>query len=218
MKSESCAIATPHALASDAGAASFAGGGNAVDAALAATAVLAVVYPHMCSIGGDIIAMIARPDGRVVVVNGSGAAAAASSAEAMRTLGSKMPLVGPETVTVPGAVGAWETLATLGGRLPLDLVLRPAIEHAREGAPVAKSLAVALQNSAQIEVDPGLSSVFTFGGELMRRGDRLRQPALARSLEVIADEGGSALYGGTVGRRLCEGLPTYRTYLRTRLR
>ena len=117
-----------------------------------------------------------------------------------------MPLVGPETVTVPGAVRAWETLSTLGGRLPLDLVLRPAIEHAREGVPVAGSLAVALQETRQIMADPGLALVFTLEGELLGRGDLLRQPILARSLETIADEGESALYGGTIGRRLCEGL------------
>ena len=206
MTTEHCAIATPHALATEAGAAAFRDGGNAVDAALAAAAVLAVAYPHMCSIGGDVIALVGRPDAEVVAVNGSGAAAAACSPDALRERDPEMPLLGPDTVTVPGAVRAWETLSGLAGRLPLGVVLAPAIEHASEGVPVAGSLAYALRETAHELTDPGMVSVFTVHGAPLGEGDVLRQPSLAHSLEAIATEGAAALYGGEPGRRLVGGL------------
>lgn len=206
MTTQHCAIATPHALATEAGAAAFRDGGNAVDSALAAAAVLAVVYPHMCSIGGDVIALVGRPDAEAVAVNGSGAAAAASSPDSLRDRGSGMPLVGPDTISVPGAVGAWETLSAFAGRQPFGVVLASAVERAHEGVPVAGSLARALREASDVLVDPGMASVFTSHGEPLGEGDLLFQPSLARSLEAIATEGAAALYGGEPGRRLVGGL------------
>src|SRR5438445_1419633 len=97
------AVATPHTAATAAAAAAFEAGGNAVDAAIAANAVLAVAYPHMCGIGGDLFAVVADSS-TSVVVNGSGAAGLDLDAAAVRARCGSMPVRGPLTVSVPGAV------------------------------------------------------------------------------------------------------------------
>jgi gamma-glutamyltranspeptidase len=194
------AIATPHRLATEAGVAAYRRGGNAVDAALAAAATLTVVYPHMCAIGGDLMALVAAPDGQLRAVNGSGAAAAATEP------GVVTPIRGPTAVTVPGLVRGWETLAA-DARLPLAAALEPAIALARDGVPVAPSLARALaEHSAELAEDPGLRAIFLPAGRTLREGEGFAQPALARSLEAIAGLGASAFYGPEVGGPLVDGL------------
>ena len=200
-----CAIATPHRLATDAGAEIFRDGGNAIDAALAAAAALTVLYPHQCSIGGDIMALIAQPDGALTALNGSGAAALACSPETLRRQSPQMPLRGPMPITVPGAVGAWESMARIA-RLPIAVALAPAIKFAAEGVPVARSLDHALRKLPELLSDPGMGSTFSLNGQPLTEGDLLRQPSLARSLRSIAADGASVLYGGELGRRLIEGL------------
>jgi gamma-glutamyltranspeptidase len=201
------ALATPHALATDAGEHAFKAGGTAVDAALAAAAVLTVVYPHMCAIGGDLFALLSAHGGPVVAVNGSGAAPARIDADALRARGPLMPAAGPETITVPGMVRAWETLMALDGRLPLRDILAPAIAYARDGVPVAPSLARGIGELAdELVADPGMSALFFDRGEPLGAGAPLRQPALARSLEAIAEGGAEALYSGTLGETLVRGL------------
>jgi gamma-glutamyltranspeptidase/glutathione hydrolase len=198
-----CAIATPHVLATEAGVAAYRHGGNAVDAALAAAATLTVVYPHMCAVGGDVLALLAEPGGDVVALNGSGAAPAATDPE---QLGGEMPLSGPATVTVPGAVRAWQTIAA-AGRLPLRAALEAAIAHARDGVAVAPSLARALdQHGAELATDAGARALFFADGRPLGEGMSLVQPALARSLAAIADIGAEAFYGPEVGGPLVEGL------------
>jgi oxamate amidohydrolase len=201
------ALATPHAIATDAGLAAFDAGGTCVDAAIAAAATLAVVSPHECALGGDVIALIAGADGVVQVVNGSGAAAEAVDVDALRAAGEAMALTGPATITVPGAVAAWATLTELGGRLPLARLLEHAIRCASEGFPVTTGLATYLAGLAPLLVaDEGMQSVFFRGARPLVEGEMLRQPALATSLEELAADGPQALYGGTLGRRLVEGL------------
>jgi gamma-glutamyltranspeptidase/glutathione hydrolase len=185
----------------------FRDGGNAIDAALAAAAALTVVYPHQCSIGGDVMALVARPGGELMALNGSGAAAYACSPETLRRHSREMPLRGPMPITVPGAVGAWQSLARMA-RLPMAIALAPAITFAAEGVPVASSLDRALGELPELQSDPGFSSTFSNNGESLTEGDLLRQPALARSLQSIAADGSSALYGGELGKRLIEGLNT----------
>lgn len=164
------ALACPHAAATGAGREAFADGGTAVDAALAACATLTVVYPHMCSIGGDAIALVHAPDGTITAVNGSGAAPAALGAARVRAALERdpapvtrtgMPVRGPHTVTVPGVLAAWETIRGLGGILPLDRLLRPAIECAAGGCTISRSLAETLASEPGLfAADPGLREVF----------------------------------------------------------
>ena len=185
----------------------FRAGGSAVDATLAAAATLAVVAPHRSSLGGDAIAGVGLPDGRVITVNGSGGAPHGVDVAALRARGSRMPATGPQTITVPGAVRAWESLAAIGGRLPMRRVLAPAIAAATEGVPVSASLARALAESAgDVARDPGMAAVFLADGAALRAGARLRQPALGRSLSAIADAGADTMYGGELARDLLDGL------------
>jgi gamma-glutamyltranspeptidase len=201
------ALATPHHLATDAGRRAFEEGGNALDAALAAAAMLAVVYPHQCSPGGDLFGMVSAPGGRLTAVNGSGAAPLAIDPNEVRAGGAAMPLRGPLTITVPGVVAAWETLADLGARLGLRRALGPAVAAAEEGVPVAPGLARAVAALAPIMArDPGMAEVFHPGGEPIALGATLRQPALARTLHAVAEHGAESLYRGDIGEALATGL------------
>jgi gamma-glutamyltranspeptidase len=172
------ALAAPHPAAVEAGRAVVAAGGNAIDAALAAAAVLTVVYPHQCSIGGDLIAVVRPPGGAPRAVLSAGAAAAAVDLGGA----TSMPVSGPLTVTVPGVVAGWAAIAGLGARLGWADWLGPAEALARDGVPVSPGLARAVRDGrAVIAADPGLSAVF--GG-----GPLLVQPALAGTLAaLIAD-------------------------------
>jgi gamma-glutamyltranspeptidase/glutathione hydrolase len=215
------ALAAPHTAAVEAGRAAFAHGGTAVDAALAACATLTVVYPHMCSIGGDAIALVHAPDGTVTAVNGSGAAPAALDAARVRAALERdpapvtrtgMPVRGPHTVTVPGVLAAWETLRQLGGALPPARLLRPAIGFAACGCPVSRSLAATLVWEPDLfAADPGLRAVYFRDGERgaprpLAEGEHYVQPALAASLEAIARDGVDAFYRGDLGARYVAGL------------
>jgi gamma-glutamyltranspeptidase/glutathione hydrolase len=197
----SYAVAAPHSAATHIADSTFRAGGNAIDAAIAASAALAVVYPHMCSLGGDLIGLLAAPDGSLRVINGSGAAPRAIASAASGW--SRMPLDGPHSVTVPGAVAAWQTMHQLGAAMPWDALIDPAARLAVGGIPVARSLAVAIAgDAARIAADPGMRDVFLPRGGPLPEGAALRQPALARSLGAIAGGGAAALYAGEVGRNI----------------
>lgn len=197
------AIATPHRAATEAGVAAFEDGGNAVDAALAAAITLAVVYPHMCGVGGDLFALVQALNGQTIALNASGAAPIAIEVDAIRDAGDTMPEYGPLTITVPGAVSGWAALAKLGADLSFERACQPAIARAREGVPVASSLASGLAwEPSRLFADPGMREVFGRDDTPLREGDTLVQPALAATLEAVAGEGPPALYGGEVGARL----------------
>jgi gamma-glutamyltranspeptidase/glutathione hydrolase len=196
------ALATPHVLATEAGAEAFRQGGNAVDAAVAAAAVLSVVYPHNVTIGGDLVALVRSPDGTIRCVNATGPAPARVDADALRArYGERLPIRGPDVITVPGAVAGWAELSRLGARLPWDDLLRPAIGHARRGVAIAPSLARAIvRYAADLAADPGCAATF------LNAGGTLRQPRLADSLTRIAERGPFELYGGPLGAMLADGL------------
>jgi gamma-glutamyltranspeptidase len=199
--------ATPQADATAAAERAFAAGGNAIDAALAAAAVLTVTYPHNCALGGDLFALVHLPDGRILSVNASGPAGSRADAAALRRQGDAMPVIGPATVTVPGLVAGWETLHGLGARLPWKDALAAATELARGGAAVAPNLAEAIaETRAGIEADPGMAAVFHPGGTPLEAGDVLLQPALAATLERLATAGARDFYAGDVAARLLAGL------------
>jgi oxamate amidohydrolase len=196
-------IATPHALATRAGVEAYAAGGNAVDAALAAAAVLTVVYPHQCALGGDLFALVAQPDGQCQSVNGSGAAAAGVMAEGLRPRYEEVPDSGPIPITVPGIVHAWQTIHGLGAALGFARLLAPAIAAAREGVPVSRSLERGIQQRlGVVSRDPGLSARFLADGKPLCRGMSLRQPQLAVTLERLADSGAAAFYSGTLAGQM----------------
>jgi gamma-glutamyltranspeptidase len=204
------ALAAPERHAAEAGVAAFAAGGNAIDAALATAVSLAVTYPHNCGVGGDLFAVVRHPDGRSVSVNASGPAARAADAAAQRARGPRMPATGADPITVPGVVRGWERLHALGAARSWRAAFEPARRYAEEGVEVAASLAAALAHAAaDIAADAGMCEVFRPGDTALSRGDRLRQGALARTLEAIAEHGAGEFYEGDTGARLVAGLARY---------
>jgi gamma-glutamyltranspeptidase/glutathione hydrolase len=202
------AIATPHMLATDAGARAFDRGGNAIDAALAAAVTLAVSYPHMCGVGGDLFALVQLEDGRTMAVNASGAAPSGTRPDELRARwGDAMPEHGPDTVTVPGAVSGWAAVHGLGARLPWETAFDAGLEAATRGVTVSHDLARTLvRHAARLRDDPGLADVFFPGGEAPAEGDPLHQRALGDTLREIAEGGPDVLYGGQLGHRYAHGL------------
>jgi gamma-glutamyltranspeptidase len=208
-RGERFAIATPHVAATAAGRAAFEDGGNAVDAALAAATTLAVVYPHMCGVGGDLFALVHEPEGRTIALNASGAAPLGTDTNGVRRDHEVMPTYGPLTITVPGAVSGWSLLAEDWSRHGLARALAPAIAFARDGVPVTRSLAAGIAwEPERLQADPGLSAVFCPTGHPLAEGERVVQPALAETLAAVATDGAGTLYGGPVGKQLTDGLRT----------
>lgn len=203
------AIATPHVLATEAAIDVYHDGGTAVDAAIAAAAVLTVVYPHNVALGGDLIALVRTPDGSVTCVNASGWAGAAADPTVMRPKhGVRLPVRGADTVTVPGGVRGWETLRSFGSRLCWDRLLAPAEEAARNGVPVARSLAMNLtdpENGDLIGMED-FERVFRPGGRVLAVGENFRQPALADTFAALRDSGAAELYTGGLAARTVQFL------------
>jgi gamma-glutamyltranspeptidase/glutathione hydrolase len=207
------AIASPHLAATRAGAEAFEAGGNALDAALAAAVTLAVAYPHMCGVGGDLFAVVERrghDGGDTLAVNSSGRAPRGADPGALRTAhGDVMPLRGPAPITVPGAVAGWEALHRLGARLGWAEVFDAGIAAAHDGVEMPASLAQTLadpEGRALFAADPGMAGVFFPGGVPVGAGSRFANPALGRTLEAIAEGGAEALYRGEVGAAYVRGL------------
>ncbi len=202
-------VTAPHRLASEAGVSVLRDGGNAVEAAVAAAAALAVVYPHMTGIGGDGFWLIAEPDGRVHAVHGCGAAAAKADLALYAGL-SAVPMRGPLAAnTVAGTISGWATaLAQVGGKLPLERLLRDAVHHAEAGVAVtAGGAAVAAAHGAVLRSQPGAyAAVFEPKGCPLREGDLLRQPLLAQALRKLAANGLDDFYQGELAASIAADL------------
>lgn len=176
-------------------------GGNALDAAVAAAAVLSVVEPQSSGIGGDCFCLYAPSGGaEVVAINGSGRAPAAASLEALESLGvTELSPESPHAVTVPGAVRAWEMLLEAHGRLGLDRVLQPAIDLAEKGHPVHDRVAWDWARAVpRLAADPDSRQRFLIDGAAPPPGHVFRQPELAATLRAIAARGSAAFYEGPI--------------------
>jgi gamma-glutamyltranspeptidase/glutathione hydrolase len=198
------ALATPHSLATEAGMRAYRDGGNAIDAAIVAAAVLTVVYPHNVALGGDLIALVRTPDGAVRCVNASGWAGSAADAAALRARhGSWLPARGADAVTVPGGIRGWEALRRFGARLSWEHTLRAAEATARAGAAVAPSLAshIADAENADLYGSEDFDRVFRPGGRSLQAGENLVQPALGGTFETLRDQGADAFYQGALAER-----------------
>jgi gamma-glutamyltranspeptidase len=200
--SGSRAVATPESHATAAAEEAFRAGGNAIDAALAAAAVLTVTYPHNCALGGDLFALVRSPDGRVVSVNASGPAPRAVDPSALRRKADAIPVLGADAVTVPGLVAGWEELHRRGATLPWEDLLAAAIELAEDGVEVSTGLAGAIAQAPALDHDPGMAATFTAGGQPLRAGDTIRQPPLAATLGRLAADGPRSFYEGPVAAEL----------------
>jgi len=201
------AVATPHSLATAAGVEAYRDGGNAIDAALAAAAMLTVVYPHQCSLGGDVFALLDNAREPTCSVNGSGAAPGSVTAASMRSRCAEIPDSGPDSITVPGAVAAWGAIHERGAQLPFGRLLMPAARAAAEGVPVTASLERGIRfRSVALRADEVMCSTFLPQGEPLKLGALLRQPELAVTFERLARDGPADFYSGRIARELVAGL------------
>lgn len=195
-------------LASGAGAHVLRSGGNAADAAIATSAVLAVTTQHMCGMGGDLFALVHHEDGRppaCLDASGRAGSGAADAAEALRGEGAtRMPTDEDiRAVTVPGCVDGWLALHERFGRLPLHDVLAPAIACAQDGFPASPLLAFMVPLITHVD------GADDYTRTTVRPGTPIRRPQVARTLEEIAEGGRAAFYQGPFGdglRRLGDGL------------
>ncbi len=192
-------VAAADQVAARAGDLAFAAGGNAVDAAIATNAAIAVTGPHLCGMGGDLFALVHTPDG-VAALNSSGRAGSGADPEAMRAEGlTSMPFRHDiRSVTVPGCVDGWIALHERFGSLPLTDLLAPAIDLAEFGFAASPLLA----GSARRLDAAGREQLRELADQATGTGAVVRRPGIARALRAIVAEGRDGWYGGEFGAGL----------------
>lgn len=201
-------VAAADHAAARAGDLIFERGGNAVDAAIATNAAIAVTGPHLCGMGGDLFALVHTPDG-VVGLNSSGRAGSGSDAAALRDEGATvMPFHHDvRSVTVPGCVDGWVALHARFGSLPLEELLAPAIDLAEAGFAASPLLA----GSVKRLDDAGRTQLHELAGQATTTGAVVRRAGCGRALRAVAAAGRDGFYGGEFGDgliRLGDGLFT----------
>lgn len=203
-------IATSQPLATSAALLALQNGGNAIDAAVTAAAVLAVVEPNMTGMGGDLFAIVwSAKEKKLFGLNASGRAGTLMTLEELMRRGHRqMPLLGAETVTVPGAVAGWAALVERFGARPLNEALQPAIRYAETGFPVSPIIAAQWAGEEEkLRRNEGARTTFLLEGKRApKAGEWFRNPDLANSLRLVAAQGPAAFYGGEIGRRIVDGL------------
>jgi gamma-glutamyltranspeptidase/glutathione hydrolase len=198
-------IATSQPLASAAGLRVLQNGGNAVDAAVTAAAVLAVVEPTMNGLGGDLFAIVYDAKTKTLKgLNASGRSpAAATPAEYRRRKLEAIPYRGELSVSVPGVVDGWHELLARHGTIPLAKALEPAISYAREGFAISEIISYQWRDAAPVLAqDPLAASVYLPGGKPPAAGDVFRNPPLAATLAQLAAGGRDAFYRGPIGQAI----------------
>ena len=203
-------IATSQPLATSAGLEMMRRGGNAIDAAIAAAAVLNLTEPHMTGIGGDAFAIVwSEEEQRLIGMNSAGPSGSLiSRAELVRRGHEEMPGNGAESVTVPGALAGWNALLERFGTMTLAEVLEPAIRQAEEGFPVTPIIAQDWAGQVEkLQRDPDAAATFLIDGQRApRAGEWFTNPELARSFRMIAEQGAGAFYGGELGRSVVDAV------------
>ena len=198
-------VATSQPLASTAALGVLRAGGNAVDAAVAAAAVLSVTEPHMTGIGGDMFAIVwLAKEQKLVALNASGRAGAKMTRDTLQARGFRSgSQQGILSVTVPGALAGWDILVRTHGRRTLAQNLQPAIGYARDGFPVTPIIATQWESeTAFLKRDSAAAATFLPGGRAPKAGEWFRNPDYARTLRLIADSGAKTFYSGALGKRL----------------
>jgi len=190
-------VSTPQFLASQAGAHILEQGGNAIDAAIAANAVMGVVQPYVNGIGGDLFMVYYEArTGKLYGLNSSGWTPKALTIDALKAKGiTTINPIGVETIDVPGAVAGWDAMRTRFGTLPFHQLLAPAIYYAQNGFPLAERNA-RYWIAKRLLTQPGYRETYAIWPDAPRPGDLFRNPALANSLRQIAAHGRDAYYNG----------------------
>ncbi|NDU86368.1 MAG: gamma-glutamyltransferase family protein [Ferrovum sp.] len=207
-------VTAPHNLAAESGLLILRNGGNAIEAMIAAAATIAVVYPHMNSIGGDGFWLIVPPTGDPLTIRACGGAAQLATREAYQSQGmTSIPFRGPWAAnTVAGTVGGWQAALELsrswGGHIPLAALLADAIHYASQGIPVTSGHSTTItQKWAELVKQPGFSSTFLSPeGDAPKAGEYFYQPRLARTLRCLVTEGLESFYRGSLARTIAADL------------
>jgi len=200
-------VASCHPLASLAGVETLKSGGNVIDAAVAANAVLAVTQPNYCGVGGDFFCLYYEAASRRVhFLNGAGRSGSRAELDELARRGwSAVPLVGPGTVSVPGVTRAWSMLLERFGTRPLAGLLEPAIHYAADGFPISDIVCQAIRDRFELFDDPEWRRIFVSGGVFPRAGDLFRQADLARTLRDLGGEP-DLFYRGRIGQAIARRL------------
>lgn len=204
-------VATSHPLATYAALDMLRSGGNAMDAAVCAAAVQAVVEPQSTGIGGDCFVLFCpKGEGKVLAFNGSGRAPAAATVDWYLEKGfNQVPIHGPHSVTIPGAIDAWCRLLEDHGKKGIDAALEPAIHYAERGYVVEDRVALDWAESVQLlKLDKVATQIFLQGDAAPKAGDVHRQPELAGTLRAIASRGRDGFYTGSVAEDMVSYLQT----------
>ena len=198
-------VATSHPLATQAGLDILKAGGSAVDAAIAANAMLGLVEPTGNGIGGDLFAIVWDAQSQKLHgLNASGRSPQSLTLDWLRQQGyERIPSHGPLPVSVPGAVDGWFELHGRFGKLAMADILAPTIRYAREGHPVAETVAYYWDRSVpKLSQFPGFTEQFTLDGRAPRKGELWKNPNLANTLETIGRDGRDAFYKGAIAKTI----------------
>ena len=198
-------VATSQTLASQAGAQILARGGSAMDAAIAANAVLGVVEPESCGMGGDLFAIYYdAKTGKLSAINASGWAAKGQTIDFLKSTGlTAMPQEGIQSVTVPGAVSGWSSLHKRFGKLPWSTLFQPAIYFAEHGFPVTEMIGGAWkEEEGKLAKEQNARRVMLPNGRAPAVGEIFRNPEMAAAYRLLAAEGPSAFYKGAIANAI----------------
>jgi gamma-glutamyltranspeptidase/glutathione hydrolase len=206
-------VVAPHHLAAEAGCAVLRDGGNAVEAMIAAAAMIMMAYPHMNALGGDNFWLISKGGGPPIGIDACGAAAGLADANFYRDAGhAAIPARGSlAALTVAGAVSGWQEAlkvsVAMGGTMPLSRLLEAAISHGRNGVAAPHTLhANAAGKRVELEDVPGFADVFLPGGTPVKEGAQFKQPRVAATLERLAEAGLDDFYRGELARSMARDL------------
>ncbi len=208
--------ATSQPLASSAALDVLQHGGNAIDAAVTAAAVLSVTEPHMTGIGGDMFALVwLAKEQRLVALNASGRAGSRMTRDALLARGFKSGTQqGVESITVPGALAGWDMLLRLYGKHSLRAALEPAIRYARDGFPVTPIIASQWAGETNLLMkDSGAAATFLPAGRAPRSGEWFRNADYAQTLQTIATNGVATFYGGEIGKKIVARLDALHAFI-----
>ena len=208
--------ATAQPLATQAALDTLKQGGSAVDAAIAANAVLALVEPVGSGLGGDLFALVWDPETkRLHGLNASGRSPAALTLEHFQSKNlTHVPATGPLPVTVPGCVDGWFELHARFGKLPMSTVLAPAIRYAREGAPITELIAMYWARGVEtLGKHDGFLATFAPNGHAPAKGESFANPALADTLDALAKEGRDVFYRGRIARAIDAWMKSHEGFL-----
>src|SRR6266850_1522874 len=197
-------VAAAHPYAVVAGLDVLKAGGTAADAAVATNAVLGVTEPQDCGVGGDFFCLYYEAaTGRVHFLDGAGRSGSRAGLDELRRRGmDRLPVIGPQTVSVPGCVRAWGMLLERFGTRPLGDLLQPAIHYAARGFPTTSFVSQVIREYASVNPDAEWHRVFTPGGRGPEHGGLLVQPDLARTLTEVAAHGPDDFYRGRVAEAI----------------